>query len=91
MERVHLLILLILFCFTRKRSETLVPVVDGEYILKFRDDGGRPSSGETSVVVTTPDPLPKLSVFVDREDTDVTPFGGTKVNTFLILLLADLF
>ena len=63
-------------------SETLVPAIDGEYILKFRDDGGRLSSGETSVVVTTPDPLPKLSVFTDREDTDATPFSGTKVNTF---------
>ena len=63
-------------------SETLVPAVDGEYILKFRDDGGRLSSGETSVVVTTPDPQPKLAVFVDREDTDATPFAGTKVDCF---------
>jgi len=61
-------------------SETLVPAVDGEYILKFRDDGGRLSSGEASVVVSTPDPQPKLAVFVDREDTDSTPFNGTKVN-----------
>ena len=63
-------------------SETLVPAVDGEYILKFRDDGGRLSSGETSVVVTTPDPQPKLAVFVDREDTDATPFAGDKVDCF---------
>ena len=63
-------------------SETLVPAVDGEYILKFRDDGGRLSSGETSVVVTTPDPQPKLAVLVDREDTDATPFAGTKVDCF---------
>ncbi len=62
-------------------SETLVPAVDGEYILKFRDDGGRLSSGETSVVVTTPDPFPKLVVLTDREDTDSpTPFAGTKVD-----------
>ena len=63
-------------------SETLVPAVDGEYILKFRDDGGRLSSGETSVVVSTPDPQPKLAVLVDREDTDATPFAGTKVDCF---------
>ena len=63
-------------------SETLVPAVDGEYILKFRDDGGRLSSGETSVVVTTPDPVPKLLVLSDREDTDATPFAGTKVDCF---------
>jgi len=63
-------------------SETLVPAVDGEYILKFRDDGGRLSSGETSVVVTTPDPVPKLLVLTDREDTDATPFAGDKVDCF---------
>ena len=63
-------------------SETLVPAVDGEYILKFRDDGGRLSAGETSVVVTTPDPIPKLLVLADREDTDATPFAGDKVDCF---------
>ena len=63
-------------------SETLVPAVNGEYILKFRDDGGRLSSGETSVVVTTPDPVPKLLVLADREDTDSPPFAGNKVDCF---------
>ena len=63
-------------------SETLVPAIDGEYILKFRDDGGRLSSGEASVVVTNPDPFPKLVTFTDREDTDSPPFGGTKVDCF---------
>ena len=63
-------------------SETLVPAIDGEYILKFRDDGGRLSAGETSVVVTNPDPFPKLVAFTDREDTDSPPFSGTKVDCF---------
>ena len=64
-------------------NETIVPnIVNGEYILKFRDDGGRLSSGETSVIVNSPDPLPKLSVLVDREDTDSPPFNGTKVDCF---------
>ena len=64
-------------------NESIVPnIVTGEYILKFRDDGGRLSSGETSVIVNSPDPLPKLSVLVDREDLDATPFAGTKVDCF---------
>jgi hypothetical protein len=63
-------------------SETLVPAIDGEYILKFRDDGGRLSAGEASVVVSNPDPFPKLVTFTDREDTDSPPFGGTKVDCF---------
>jgi len=63
-------------------SETLVPAIEGEYILKFRDDGGRLSSGESSVIVTIPDAVPKLAILTDREDTDATPFNGTKTDTF---------
>jgi len=63
-------------------NETMLPAIDGEYILKFRDDGGRLSSGEASVVVVNPDPLPKLLVFNDREDTDSPPFAGTKSDCF---------
>jgi len=65
-------------------NETIVPNIGntGEYILKFKDDGGRLSSGETSVIVNSPDPLPKLSVLVDREDNDSPPFGGVKSDCF---------
>jgi len=64
-------------------SESIVPnIVNGEYILKFRDDGGRLSEGETSVIVNSPDPLPKLTVLTDREDLDSPPFAGTKVDCF---------
>ena len=64
-------------------SESIVPnIVSGEYILKFRDDGGRLSEGETSVIVNSPDPLPKLTVLTDREDTDNPPFAGAKVDCF---------
>ena len=64
-------------------NETIVPnIVEGEYILKFRDDGGRLSEGETSVLVTSPDPLPKLLILADREDTDSPPFAWAKVDCF---------
>ena len=64
-------------------SESIVPnIVNGEYILKFKDDGGRLSEGETSVIVNSPDPFPKLTVLTDREDLDSPPFGGTKVDCF---------
>ena len=71
-------------------SETILPALDGEYILKFRDDGGRLSSGEASVVVSNPDPKPKLLVFSDREDTDSTPFNGTKTDCFFSTTLNGL-
>jgi len=71
-------------------SEILIPAVTGEVILKFRDDGGRLSSGETSVVVTVPDAVPKLAILTDREDTDATPFNGTKTDTFFDTTLGGL-
>ena len=66
-------------------SETIVPnIVNGTYHLKFRDDGGRLSSGDASVTMiqTVPNTLPKLTVLTDREDLDSPPFQGTKVDCF---------
>ena len=66
-------------------SETIVPNIQtGTYILKFKDDGGRLSSGESKIVVvgTIPDPFPNLAVFTDREDTDSPPFNGAKSDCF---------
>jgi len=71
-------------------TEILVPAVEGEVILKYRDDGGRLSSGETSVIIDVPDPFPKLTVLTDREDTDGTPFNGTKDNCFFDTVLNGL-
>ena len=66
-------------------SESIVPnIVNGTYHLKFKDDGGRLSSGDASVTMiqTEPNALPKLTVLTDREDTDSPPFAGTKVDCF---------
>ena len=66
-------------------SESIVPnIVNGTYILKFKDDGGRLSSGEASVVMiqTIPNAFPKLTVLEDREDNDSPPFQGAKVDCF---------
>ncbi len=66
-------------------SESIVPnIVNGTYHLKFKDDGGRLSSGDASVTMiqTVPNTLPKLTVLEDREDSDSPPFAGTKVDCF---------
>ena len=61
-------------------TEAVVPSLDGEYILKFRDDQGNFSTGETSVILDLPDLIDSQQILADREDTDSTPFGGTKTN-----------
>tara|TARA_R100000654_G_scaffold37274_1_gene62881 strand:+ start:1626 stop:5027 length:3402 start_codon:yes stop_codon:yes gene_type:complete len=57
-----------------------VPYLEGEYILKFRDDGGRFSAGETSVIIDLPDNLAPLIAQTRREDLDSPKFQGTKSN-----------
>ena len=61
-------------------TEAVVPSLEGEYILKFRDDQGNFSTGETSVILDLPDLIDSQQILADREDTDSTPFGGTKTN-----------
>ena len=57
-----------------------VPYLEGEYILKFQDDGGRFSAGEASVVIDLPDNLAPLIALTRREDLDVPKFQGVKTN-----------
>ena len=57
-----------------------VPYLEGEYILKFQDDGGRFCSGETSVILDLPDNLAPLIALIRREDQDSPKFQGTKTN-----------
>ena len=60
-----------------------VPYLEGEYILKFQDDGGRFSAGETSVIVDLPDTQGSLLALTRREDLDTPKFQGTKTNVAL--------
>jgi len=61
-------------------TEAVVPSIEGEYILKFRDDNGNFSTGETSVILDLPDLVDSQQILEDREDTDPTAFSGTKTN-----------
>ena len=57
-----------------------VPYLEGEYILKFQDDGGRFSAGEASVILDLPDNLAPLIALTRREDLDNPKFQGVKTN-----------
>ena len=64
-------------------TDVVVPLLEGEYIVKFADDGGRLSPGDASVIVDSPDSLGKLVAKNHREDQQTpSPFRGTHVNTF---------
>ena len=57
-----------------------VPYLEGEYILKFQDDGGRFCAGETSFILDLPDNQAPLITQTRREDLDNPKFQGTLSN-----------
>ncbi len=61
-------------------TEVIAPALAGTYLLKFQDDGGRFSSNAASVNLSLVDILDSITVKTDREDTDGTPYNGTKSN-----------
>jgi len=61
-------------------TEVIVPALSGTYLLKFQDDGGRFSATAASVGLSTVEILDSIIVKTDREDTDGTPYNGTKSN-----------
>jgi hypothetical protein len=63
-------------------TEAIIPLVEGEVIVRFEDDGGRQSTNETSVIVDFPDALGQYLVKSQREDATTPPFQGAKTDTF---------
>ena len=62
-------------------TDVVVPSLEGEYILKFQDDQGNFSVGETSVIQDLPDLIDTQVILQDREDLDSPPFQGVDTNT----------
>ena len=70
----------LVFALSGASTEKMVPLLEGEYILKTQDDGDRFSTGETSIVIDLPEAQPKLLVQTRREDLDSPKFQGSKTN-----------
>ena len=63
-------------------TEATVPLLEGEYLVKFEDDGLRKSATEASVVVDQPVSQTFFGVKTQREDQITpTPFSGSKTDT----------
>ena len=62
-------------------TDVVLPSLEGEYILKFQDDQGNFSVGETSVIQDLPDLIDTQVILQDREDLDNPPFQGVDTNT----------
>ena len=61
----------------------LLPLIEGEYLIKFNDiTNGLKSAGAVSAVIDIPDPIPSHIIRTDRQDTTSPPFPGQKEGVF---------
>ena len=60
----------------------MLPLIEGEYLIKFQDENGQRSAEAASAVIDLPNPIPRLNIQVRREDQDLPPFQGDKVDVF---------
>ena len=63
-------------------TEAIVPLVEGEILVKFEDELGNKSTNATSVLMDFPDAVGRITVQTRREDQDTPPYQGTKTDCF---------
>ena len=63
-------------------TEAIIPLVEGEVLVKFEDELGNKSTNATSVLMDFPDAVGRITVQTRREDQDTPPYQGTKTDCF---------
>ncbi len=63
-------------------TEAIVPALNGTYLLKFEDDGGRLSTNAASIESNLVEILDSILIKFDREDNDSPPFNNTTTSLF---------
>ena len=63
-------------------NSIMIPLMNGEYLIKFVDKDNNKSENATSAIINLPDELPKLLVQEIREDQGATPFAGQRNDCF---------
>jgi hypothetical protein len=58
------------------QTQKQVPLLEGTYLIKFEDDGGRRSAAAATAAVDLPTPQPRFLVQSYREDQESPPFSG---------------
>lgn len=67
---------------TGNTLQAVLPKIDGEYLLKFRNIDGQLSANAVSAILDEPDPVPTLLIQTVREDQTTPPFQGQKEAVF---------
>lgn len=63
-------------------DSAVLPLIEGEYMIKFKDKNGNKSTNEISAIIDLPDGLPRFDHTSRREDQDSPPFQGQKNQVF---------
>ena len=63
-------------------DSAVLPLIEGEYMVKYKDTNGNKSTNETGATINLPDNVPRLLHTNRREDQDSPPFQGQKNQVF---------
>jgi hypothetical protein len=71
------------------QTQKQVPLLEGTYLVKFEDDGGRRSLVASTVIVDLPTPQPRQLVQTYAEELESPPFNGNYTDMFYVATLAE--
>jgi hypothetical protein len=71
------------------QTQKQVPLLEGTYLVKFEDDGGRRSLVASTVIVDLPTPQPRQLVQTYAEELESPPFNGNYTDMFYVASLAE--
>ncbi len=61
---------------TANTAQANLPLIEGEYLIKFEDRSGRRSNNAVSAIIDLPNPIPRFPITTVREDTTSPKFQG---------------
>ena len=65
-----------------RTTSVVLPLLNGEYLIKFQNEQRLRSASAVSAIINIPDGIPRLNHEVFREDQLANEFGGDKVGVY---------
>jgi len=65
-----------------RATSVVLPLLNGEYLIKFQNEQRLRSTNAVSAIINIPDGIPRLNHEVFREDQLANEFGGEKVGVY---------
>lgn len=65
-----------------RTTSVVLPLLNGEYLIKFQNEQKLRSENAVSAIINIPDGIPRLNFEVFREDQLANEFGGDKVGVY---------